>query len=319
MPSESDHNPPVYTEITEVTPEKCSSWMGKRTCNRVPLKRSNVDKFKNILRGGQFRTTHQGFALDWHGCLIDGQHRAAALIETDMTVTAQVTYNLPPDTFAAIDGGRVRTAGDFIAQITEMKQSNSNVYGATLKILANRAAGLHWTRWTSGRLTAEQLQELVVKWPVDEERILRLVSKGKQCHASATGLVVAYTIIAEEWPEHFADLFFNSIGDISREFVGRDPRAMYTNTMLNVNRGIVSRDSVQQSAQAIKAFNALVSGESIGTLKKMKMGGVKIVADRRTGEEVQQEYLADRYPEVVPPTIKVSDKWLGDNSGKLFE
>ncbi|MFE7612105.1 hypothetical protein [Streptomyces celluloflavus] len=319
MSEESIKNPPVHTEIIEVTPKKCASWMEKRTCNRVPLKRSNVDKFKIILRGGQFRTTHQGFALDWHGCLIDGQHRAAALIETGMTVTAQVTYNLPPDTFAAIDGGRVRTAGDFVAQITEMKQSNSNVYGAALKILANRAAGLHWTRWTSGRLTAEQLQELVAKWPVDEKLILRLVSNGKQCHSSATGLVVAYKIITEGWPERAADLFFDSIGDTSREFVGRDPRAMYTNTMLNVNRGIVSRDSVQQSAQAIKAFNALVSGESIGTLKKMKMGGVKTVADRRTGEEVQQEYLADRYPEVLPLTISVSDKWLGGGSARLFE
>ncbi|WP_405788957.1 hypothetical protein [Streptomyces sp. NBC_01367] len=309
----------MYSEIVEVTPEKCASWMEKRTCNRVPLKRSNVDKFKSILRGGQFRTTHQGFALDWHGCLIDGQHRAAALIETDMTVTAQVTYNLAPDTFAAIDGGRVRTAGDFVAQITHMKQSNSNVYGAALKILANRAAGLHWTRWTSGRLTAEQLHELVLKWPVEEERILRLVGKGKQCHASATGLTVAYEIITDGWPGHVADLFFDRIGDASREFVGRDPRAMYTNTMLNVNRGIVSRDSVQQSAQAIKAFNALISGESIGTLKKMKMAGVKIIADRRTGEEVHQEYLADRYPEVIPATTHVSDRWLGGDSTRLFE
>ncbi|MER8186724.1 hypothetical protein [Kitasatospora sp. NPDC094015] len=315
----SGNAPAVYTEITEVTPEKCSGWMEKRTCNRVPLKRSNIDKFKTILRAGQFRTTHQGFALDWHGCLIDGQHRAAALIETNTTVTAQVTYNLDPEAFAAIDGGRVRTAGDFISQITEMKQSNSNVYGAALKILANRAAGTHWTRWTSGRLSAERLQQLVTEWPIGEDRILRLVGKGKQCHSSATGLIVAYEIITERWPDSIADLFFDLIGDASREFVGKDPRAVYTNTMLNVNRGIVSRDSVQQSAQAIKAFNALISGEVIGTLKKMKLSGVKTVADRRTGEEVQQEYLADRYPEVIPATVTVSDKWIGGDATKLFE
>ncbi|WP_406247463.1 hypothetical protein OG944_20855 [Streptomyces anulatus] len=319
MTGQNGNNPPVYTEIIEVTPEKCSSWMTKRTCNRVPLKRSNVDKFKNILRNGDFRTTHQGFALDWHGCLIDGQHRAAAIIETNATVTAQVTYNLTPDTFTAIDGGRVRTAGDFVAQITEMKQANANVYAAALKILANRAAGHSWTRWTIGRLTAETLQELVVKWPVPEEHILRLVSKGKQCHASATGLIVAYKIITEAWPERTADLFLDGIGDASREFVGRDPRAMYTNTMLSVNRGMVSRDSVQQSAQAVKAFNALVSGETIGTLKKMKLGGIKTVLDRRTSEEVQQEYLADRYPEVISPTVIPNDKWLGKQSARLFE
>ncbi|MFE4261059.1 hypothetical protein [Streptomyces sp. NPDC056883] len=200
-----------------------------------------------------------------------------------------------------------------------MRQSNSNVYGATLKVLTNRAAGLHWTRWTSGRLTAEQLQELVSKWPVTEARILRLVGKGKQCHASATGLAVAYEVITEAWPEPVADLFFDRIGDASRELVGKDPRATYTNTMLNVNREIVSRDSVQQSAQAVKAFNALVSGESIGSLKKMKMGGVKIVADRRTGEEVQQEYLADRYPEVIPASTPISDRWFEADGTKLFE
>ncbi|AOP51688.1 hypothetical protein SL103_34275 [Streptomyces lydicus] len=230
-----------------------------------------------------------------------------------MTVTAQVTYHLSPEAFAAIDGGRVRAAGDFVAQITEMRQSNSNVYAAALKILANRAAGLHWMRWTSGRLTAEQVQDLVPRWPVDEERIVRLVGKGKQCHSSATGLIVARKIITEVWPENIADLFFDGIGETSREFVGRDPRALYTNTMINVNRGVVSRDSVQQSAQAIKAFNALVSGESIGTLKKMKAAGVKIIRDRRTGKEIQQEYPPDRYPEVIQPAINISDKWLGDD------
>ncbi|MFB7282397.1 hypothetical protein ACFCZV_35420 [Streptomyces hydrogenans] len=244
MARQSGNNPPVYTEIIEVTPEKCSSWMTKRTCNRVPLKRSNVDKFKNILR--------------------------------------------------------------------------ANVYAAALKILANRAAGHSWMRWTSGRLTADELQELVVKWPIPEDHILRLVGKGKQCHASATGLIVAYKIITEAWPEQVGDLFFNGIGEASREFVGRDPRAMYTNTMLSVNRGMVSRDSVQQSAQAIKAFNALVSGESIGTLKKMKLGGIKTVLDRRTGEEIQQEYLADRYPEVISQTVIPNEKWLGEDSASLF-
>lgn len=284
--------------------------MEKRTCNRVPLKRSNVDKFKTIIRSGQYRTTHQGFALDVHGCLIDGQHRAAAIIETGATVTAQVTYNLSPDSFAAIDGGRVRSAGDFVAQLTDMRQSNSNVYAAALKILANRANGLPWTRWTSGKLTAERLQELIPLWPVEEANIVRLIGKGKQCHASATGLIVAYRLITEVWPEHIADLFFDGIGEASREFVGRDPRALYTNTMINVNRGVVSRDSIQQSAQAIKAFNALISGESIGTLKKMKASGVKIIKDRRTGKEIQQEYLADRYPDVIQPTINISNKWL---------
>ncbi|MEV5618249.1 MULTISPECIES: hypothetical protein [Streptomyces] len=319
MTTESDINRAVYTEITEVTPKMCSAWMENRTCNRVPLKRSNVDKFKNILRDGKFRTTHQGFALDLHGCLIDGQHRAAALIETDTTVTAQVTYNLHPDTFAAIDGGRVRTAGDFVAKLTDMKQSTSTVYGAALKILNNRTEGNHWTRWTNGRLTAEQLQALVTRWPVEEKLILRLVSKGKQCHASATGLTVAYKIITEKWPTETADIFFNGIGDASREFVGRDPRSVYTNTMLNVNRGTVSRDSVQQSAQAVKAFNALVTGESIGTLKKMKMAGVKTISDRRTGEAIQQEYLADRYPDVVPPTLNISETWLGSDIVRLVQ
>ncbi|MEV7197183.1 hypothetical protein AB0N81_36055 [Streptomyces sp. NPDC093510] len=317
MAGRNESNPPVYTEIIEVTSDKCSGWMSKRTCNRVPLKRSNIEKFKHILRSGDFRTTHQGFALDWHGCLIDGQHRAAAIIETGTAVTAQVTYNLSPDTFAAIDGGRVRTAGDFVAQITEMKQANSNVYGAALKILANRATGAPWTRWTSGRLTAEQLPDLVSKWAVSEDNIIRLVSKGKQCHASATGLIVAHEIITEVWPKQIANLFFDYIGDASREFVGRDPRAIYTNTMLSVNRGMVSRDSVQQSAQAIKAFNALVSGESIGTLKKMKLGGTKVITDRRTGDEVQQDYLADRYPEVISRGVSLDNKWLGEGGTGL--
>ncbi|APE22853.1 MULTISPECIES: hypothetical protein [Streptomyces] len=57
--------------------------------------------------------------LDWHGCLVDGQHRGAAIPETGVLVRAQVTSHLSPETSSAIDGGRVRTARDFVAQMTE--------------------------------------------------------------------------------------------------------------------------------------------------------------------------------------------------------
>ncbi|MEU5051488.1 hypothetical protein [Streptomyces sp. NPDC021096] len=296
-------------ETMTVTPDICTDWIKNRVCNRVPLRGYNVEKFREILRTGQFRTTHQGFALDLHGCLIDGQHRAQAIIDTGISVTAQVTYDLDPDAFAAIDGGRVRTTGDYVAQASGMAQNNANYYGAALKILRNRAAGLHWTRWSTGKLNADEIPALMTSWPISERWILYMLAKGRECHASGTGLLISHQIILEKWPEPIAELFFRNIGDASRDYVGKDPRAVYTNTMLNVNKGVVSRDSVQQSAQAIKAFNALITGETIGTLKKMKMGGVKVVRNRQTGEEMEQEYLADRYPDVVDVQT-ISKNWL---------
>lgn len=224
-------------------------------------------------------------------------------------MTAQVTYDLDPDTFAAIDGGRVRTAGDHVAQASGMTQNNANYYSASLKILRNRAQGLHWTRWTTGKITADEIPELMSSWPIPESRINYMLTKGRQCHASGTGLLISHHIILEKWPESVVNLFFEGIGDASRDYVGKDPRAVYTNTMLNVNKGVISRDSVQQAAQAIKAFNALVSGETIGTLKKMKMGGVKARRDRETGEKIEQPYLADRFPSVIGVQT-ISQNWL---------
>ncbi|MBM4794488.1 hypothetical protein HXP44_21055 [Streptomyces sioyaensis] len=299
----------MHTETITVTPDICINWMKNRVCNRVPLRSYNVEKFREILQTGQFRTTHQGFALDLHGCLIDGQHRAQAIIDTGISVTAQVTYDLAPDAFAAIDGGRVRTAGDHVAQATGMAQNSANYFGAALKILRNRAEGLHWTRWSTGKITADEIPALMASWPIPESLINYMLVKGRQCHASGTGLLISHQIILEKWPKDVADLFFRGIGDASREYVGKDPRAVYTNTMLNVNKGVISRDSVQQSAQAIKAFNALVAGETIGTLKKMKMGGVKVVRNRETGEEMEQQYLADRYPGVIDVQT-ISQTWL---------
>lgn len=296
-------------ETMTVTPDICTDWMKNRICNRVPLRGYNVEKFREILRTGQFRTTHQGFALDLHGCLIDGQHRAQAIIDTGVSVTAQVTYDLDPDAFTAIDGGRVRTAGDHVAQATGMAQNNANYYGATLKVLRNRAEGLHWTRWSTGKLTAEEIPDLMATWPISESRISYMLVKGRQCHASGTGLLISHQVILEKWSERVAELFFRGIGDASRDYVGKDPRAVYTNTMFNVNKGVISRDRIQQSAQAVKAFNALIAGETIGTLKKMKMSGVKVVRNRETGEEMEQEYLADRYPSVID-VQPISENWL---------
>lgn len=299
----------MRTETMAVTPDICTAWMKNRVCNRVPLRSYNVEKFRKILRTDQFRTTHQGFALDVHGCLIDGQHRAQAIIDTGISVTAQVTYDLDPDAFTAIDGGRVRAAGDHVAQATGMALNNANYYGAALKVLRNRAEGLHWTRWSTGKLTADEIPDLMATWPIPESLISRMLVKGRQCHASGTGLIISHQIIREKWSERVAELFFNCIGDASRDYVGKDPRAIYTNTMLNVNKGVISRDSIQQSAQAIKAFNALITGETIGTLKKMKMSGVKVVRNRQTGEEMEQEYLADRYPSVVD-VQPISENWV---------
>jgi hypothetical protein len=103
---------PMFPELCLITPEMAVAWLDSNSENRN-LKLGHVDHLGRQMLQGQFFLTHQGMAFTGDkvapGRLIDGQHRLFAIAQTGYSVWQWVFWNVPEDSFSAIDGGISRT------------------------------------------------------------------------------------------------------------------------------------------------------------------------------------------------------------------
>lgn len=81
----------MRTEIISITPQKSQFMLGG--VNR-PDRPSVVDKYAADMKKGNWKTTHQGIAIDTEGNVIDGQHRLLAIIKANLAVSFMVTYGV---------------------------------------------------------------------------------------------------------------------------------------------------------------------------------------------------------------------------------
>lgn len=101
----------IQTEV--VTPEKAQKWLEFNTRNRT-LSRRKVKLYADDMRKHRWTLHHQGIAFYDNGELADGQHRLAAVVESDKTVTMVVVRNIPKGSGADIDRHRTRGEADAI-------------------------------------------------------------------------------------------------------------------------------------------------------------------------------------------------------------
>lgn len=101
----------IYTEFIKITPKHAKELLELNINNRR-LRSSVVTNLANAMKRGEWITTHQGIAISENGNILDGQYRLNAIIEADIPITMSVTYNLPNDSFKAIDCGLARNLED---------------------------------------------------------------------------------------------------------------------------------------------------------------------------------------------------------------
>jgi len=116
----------METKVILITPELAKKWLDKNVKNNRPVMKNTVKCYARLMKSGGWNLTHQGIAFDEEGYLIDGQHRLHAIIEANIPVEMNVTYNVhhtPGEAFT-IDMGRKRT----YANIAVMSGIDDPVY-----------------------------------------------------------------------------------------------------------------------------------------------------------------------------------------------
>jgi hypothetical protein len=102
--------------MMDVTPRLANEMLQKNNSNRR-VRRGHVKALAAMMREGKFQTTHQGVALNTEGAVVDGQHRLMAVVESGVTITMPVAYDVNAEHYGhlMIDVGLGRTTADIYA------------------------------------------------------------------------------------------------------------------------------------------------------------------------------------------------------------
>lgn len=115
-------NATIKTKVQTITPEIAQMYLNRNNHNRA-FNTATVEDYAEQLRKGLWKLNGEAIILDNHGNLVDGQHRLKACILANKSIESIVIEGVDGDSFATIDTGRARSAGD-IFSIEGITQAN---------------------------------------------------------------------------------------------------------------------------------------------------------------------------------------------------
>jgi len=191
-------NPEIYQELVNITPAMARAILENNALPNRNISAPRRRKYERAIKAGEWKTTHQGIALDVNAGIIDGQHRLAAIANAGKTVQSYITYNLPPDTFDVIDQGKSRSSSDALQAGGWRK--DSRVVSTT--ILSYIRYQLYPAQpWTHQATTPSSTE--VVDWSRDkEDSVYKFLPKLKEFYKIAKAFTISnaltHCLIAED-------------------------------------------------------------------------------------------------------------------------
>lgn len=109
-------NVTIKTNIETITPALAREYLTRRNKQR-PITASNVKRWVDQMKSGQWTVNNDALTFDEFGNLINGQHRLSAVVEVGSSFSFLVLRGVPSDSFMTMDQGRQRSGGDTLASI----------------------------------------------------------------------------------------------------------------------------------------------------------------------------------------------------------
>jgi hypothetical protein len=258
----------MRSRIQKITPKRAEEMLAANTANR-PLSRQLVRSFADAMRRGDWVVTHQGIAFDTNGVLVDGQHRLAAVIESEMPVEFTVFTDVPSDTFDVLDTGRKRNAADALAIEGE---TNSHMLAAMLRTvwLYENRPDVAWSG-NNGVVTNHQILTTLGEHP----KIRDFVKLGEKIATEAAMIksaagAASYLVFHANQQANLDPWFDGIIGGAG--LTKSDPRLTFRNHMFRLARKqagqvLKRRENREHVTLYLKAFNAWARGAELPQLR----------------------------------------------------
>lgn len=118
----------VHSSV-KITPAMAQELLTLNTGNRPVIKRTLM-KYIHDMKEGKWTFSGNTIKFDNERVLRDGQHSLLAVVDTGTSQIFNIQTGLSPESFAVMDTGRGRSAGDVLAI---NGYTNYNAYGAAIK------------------------------------------------------------------------------------------------------------------------------------------------------------------------------------------
>ena len=233
--------------IMTITPETAQSWLDNNLSSNRRIKPKHVDFLTNeILAGRWDEGNPTSFVISDQNQLLNGQHRAHAIIRSGVSVRALVMVDRPTESFKTIDKGRSRDLHD---TLDILGKKNSYALASTLRLVVCYECE-HWKK--SAFAEADQLDALH-RHPMTEIAV-EMVTKSR---AKKLYLVAPFSFVltfALEYDYDKASEFFRQCTEIG---VSLDPQnAVYHLVKRGVDIHRKKKSWLEECALYVKAWNA---------------------------------------------------------------
>lgn len=251
----------LSAKFVEVTAEMAEEWLGVNTHNR-PIAKHHVTRISRELRNGHWMVNGETIKFDWHGVLLDGQHRLRAIIDSGVSAECLVVYGLNPECFPTIDGGSKRTSGHHVAVLGK---ANYNTLGPAVSLLRRYERGdLASTSALDKDVSGPEVIETLERYPTLEDSIPFGRAANKILSASQSTF---FHFVFAQKDRVLADAFFEGLAT----GVGLDAEDAVYHLRERLLRAKADRatslDKRYVMALTIKAWNKTRSGEPTRQLR----------------------------------------------------
>lgn len=250
-----------HHEIVNVSPEMAKEWLKQNTCNR-PLNTPTAKLYAQDMRAGRWVYNGEDLIFADDGALLNGQHRLTAIIIAETAVTMGIKRGLPRASFATMDAGRARTAGDVLSQ--------HNFTHANATAAVARAAMLFESgRTLSDQPTRQEVTQYALENPYLQDITQQVNTHRGPLNTSPTAAVMFLANKSRRFDGDVAD-FLNGIHSGANLDTG-DSRLTLRNWAVNErarSRGLLP-NRMCFSAVA-RAWTAYVRGETLLQIKILR-------------------------------------------------
>jgi hypothetical protein len=259
----------------ELTPEKAAFFLHYNIANNRPINKK-IEEYKRDMLAGDWQDGHPApIVFDVDGNLIDGQHRLLAVVQTGVTISVWVYRGAERKTQETIDTGKSRTLEHTLHM---MGEKNVNTLTSILRGLHNYEANKKSIERRSPRGISNRHALQMLEDNGDYYRALTLWSKRYHQNIPSMRRVLTKKSLGllrhgllEVAPESEVDTYFQLLA--GQDVPGHaQPLAALRRRLEEMavkhgsGRGLRANENTV-NAYCIKAWNAFVSGDTIGQLR----------------------------------------------------
>jgi hypothetical protein len=218
----------------------------------------HVEWLSEQMKSGKWLTNGEPIIIDEGGFLLDGQHRLYAIVMSETTVETVVTRGVERSTFATIDTGASRTAGNVMSIAGEL---HSNTLASALGLRHRYDTGRLLGSARAAGFTSAISLALLKKHPTIREDVSWAVSMRNNVflkRISGSALAFLRFMFSQHKPNKAAE-FFDLVCDKRPDEHGTATR-VFRDWLLKIDRRNPSTP-LEVMAITVKAWAAFLSGE----------------------------------------------------------